>query len=532
MFSAISIVALAPGSGYAATKRKLAELEKSQPSPGSEAQHCSSFEKTEATCKDSAQKTDDVSREIAKLKVDAELAAKKERISLWNQKLRRFAPSRMTVKEALEKNFGSITLNDSIVFFENDDAFRHWRSTSNPPDALTARLEYASEKSPYIKACQAKVANTASELAVNSMVYEPNCPVYGTRADYRLSKVDKFLQIDVKKKLIYRGDSKNYPLVKQRFDNAQACIKGIYANHGIHLNFIYAYESSGAIFGSADEVNLYDEFSRNNALNWGVLASQGSRNSDWEICKSIAHEMGHMLGLNDTYPDPRCPHRPRSNSRFEIMGDSVGNPDLLRFNDQEIKRILDPLCADKAEPSSYANKPSGGFFSVGLGVQKFIDPIKDYGYVLNAGVTSVSNENGFFELQLNYSQPGLDLTSKNTIQDNFHFGYSQAILNFGFFLGRDSFISTRTNRLFVAIYFGVGLHVWNYKRDAQEKVSGNNIFAANKSYPNNQTAWVLDTGVSLFVYGRIQMRLQYSAILMASKPTFQTVGLTVQYNIF
>lgn len=536
-------------SNYATSQVKILSLQAKQTKLQTKLAHCDGVGKAEPGCATAARHEIDSSLnetniEIANLQVAAKAAAKNERASVWNEKQRRFISGRLSIDDALKKNLGSITLDGAIVFFESDGAFSEWHALSNPVDPLTAKIEYASGKSPYIKSCLASTAASKRKRHVVARFSDPTCSIYASEADYQISKTATLIQIDMTRKLVYKGTRNNFQLVKQKLEDVQGCIRSVYANQGVRFNFNYSFESSGVLWNSSsEEIYVYDDFPHSNQTHWGILSEQGTPNSINYLCSSIAHELGHHLGLLDTYVDEKCPNSRRHGSRQELMANSNGHPALVRINEAEMKQILEPLCGEKPDSFFYADADSPGydvkssaFVSVGLGVQKFTTPVSDFGYMISAGITSVSKENGFAELQLNYAQPGLNLTSSEFIQDNFHFGYSQAILHIGSFLGGTSFVhpyrGQGTGNPFLAFYFGVGLHVWNFSKEAQQKVTGNNSFVSNKLYPNNQTAWVLDAGLSFFVIRELQVRVQYLAILMATKPSYQTVTLMVQYNIF
>lgn len=460
--------------------------------------------------------------------------------SVWNQKQKRFVTSNLLIADALKKNLGSIRSNGAIRFFESDVSFRHWFMTTKPADPQKARLEYGSGKSPYIKACLANTAPSEEKRVVSKFSLGPTCIRHGNKVDYQVYKENNIIRIDLTRRLVYQSDKKNYALVKQKIDAAQACVRSIYANHGIHLTFNYSFSEPGVTENPdqyLEDINIYDDYPRSNARHWGILSDQGDLHTSTRVCTLIAHELGHHLGLDDSYEDPECPYRPPPNSQYDLMTDSSNPPELTRINEAEIKKMLTPLCEGKVDAKLFPEAPDySTFFSVALGAEKFGTNIPDFGYVLSMGYTRMSTANVFMELQLNYAQPGLLPNNMSVFRDNFHFGYSQALVNFGYVFGRYPFWRSYAgfgpaNPSFLAVYFGLGLHIWNYGSNDQRAVIENNPFAANQSFPNNRTAWVFDGGLSYFIIRQLQLRLQYSFI-STDKPHFQTIGLMVQYNIF
>lgn len=68
-----------------------------------------------------------------------------------------------------------------------------------------------------------------------------------------------------------------------------------------------------------------------------------------EVCARIAHETGHLLGLEDEYPDPECPDRPFVD--FDFAHPSVMSyagllfVDTVDFHPRHVGRVLAPLCS-------------------------------------------------------------------------------------------------------------------------------------------------------------------------------------------
>ncbi|MBL8032412.1 MAG: hypothetical protein JNJ69_01840 [Leptospiraceae bacterium] len=527
-------------SGYAATHAKISALRVKQAEIEGRLAICDAGRKSEPGCSDMVRNEMSTSlnmviQEIAKVQIAGKMASRRERALVWHERQNRFIPGNLSIEAALKKNLGTIRLKDEIVFFDSDAAFRHWLKTANPADPVDIRLQYASSKSTYIKTCQDSSGALERKRRVAYLSIDPQCPQRGIKANYRIYRIGGQMQVELDRRLVYRGARKNYDLVKQRLDQVQTCVRNIYANQGISLHFHYRIDDSFSLSSSDEKIHIYDEYGRNDATNWGILATEGSRDTPEQVCTMIAHELGHHLGLYDRYPDSACPARPRENAPLDLMISSQRPAELLRINDQEIRQILEPLC-NKEIDFFYADEPEyGAFFSIGLGVQKFTTSITDFGYQLSAGVTSVGDDGGFAELQLNYSQPGLALNSANVLQDRFRFGYTQAIVNFGSFLGKASFVRLSGKRgsinpSFFAFYFGLGIHVWNYSGDAQKLVSENNPFALSQTYPKNQATWVFDAGLSYFIIRQLQLRLQYSFI-STEKPYYQTISLLLQYNV-
>ncbi len=146
---------------YATTHAKVSSLQAKQATLQKKLALCNGAGKAEPNCTSAARDEIDTSLkqtkdEIAKLQIEAR-AGQNERASVWNERLKKFVPSRLSVNEVLKKNLGFVNVEGAIVFFESDMAFAAWRAAATPSDPVMARAEYASGKSEFIKSC---LANT------------------------------------------------------------------------------------------------------------------------------------------------------------------------------------------------------------------------------------------------------------------------------------------------------------------------------------------------------------------------------------
>lgn len=63
-------------------------------------------------------------------------------------------------------------------------------------------------------------------------------------------------------------------------------------------------------------------------------------------CSLAIHELGHLLGLSDTYPNPDCPDQETEVMPLDDIMHSSGffQPSQARFYPAAIRSILQPLC--------------------------------------------------------------------------------------------------------------------------------------------------------------------------------------------
>ena len=139
----------------------------------------------------------------------------------------------------------------------------------------------------------------------------------------------------------YQGRFKTEAL--QSIRETIPCVKHFYARHGIKLELsITDYKS-----GHDHTVNFHDSFPRSNHKNWAIYRDGRTLLTKDHRCYIYIHELGHLLGLPDTYHDPRCPDR-EIKTRDDIMNGFdylyFHNMNRLKFYPYAIKKLLRPLC--------------------------------------------------------------------------------------------------------------------------------------------------------------------------------------------
>ena len=161
----------------------------------------------------------------------------------------------------------------------------------------------------------------------------------GSRAKYSIQKREGRISIKVNLYANYRGDFRERAFKTIR--ETIPCVKHFYARHGIKLDLtITDYKS-----GYDHAVNFHDSYDRSNHKNWAIYQDGHLFLTKNDRCYIYTHELGHLLGLPDTYSDSQCPDRvtmPGDDimNGFEFLFYSMG----LRLYPYAIKTLLRPLC--------------------------------------------------------------------------------------------------------------------------------------------------------------------------------------------
>lgn len=131
-------------------------------------------------------------------------------------------------------------------------------------------------------------------------------------------------------------------------------IKDIYAQNGLEIDIQFVFDRTS---GSDDldqeflPVFLSDQINRMNETQWAWFTIDGEKTT-----KTWAHELGHVLGLEDTYYDPDCPLRSYLGPGNDLMSGHSVKPKALRLYPWEVAKILEPLCGKP--PYEVAKRPS------------------------------------------------------------------------------------------------------------------------------------------------------------------------------
>ena len=118
-----------------------------------------------------------------------------------------------------------------------------------------------------------------------------------------------------------------------------------FAKHGIKLDLTFYEETGFSDWWNCDHsINLHSHYGRATSGNWVTHRTAGIDLDEEGRCSLFLHELGHRLGLPDTYPDPDCPDRPRIGPEDDIMNNSWLGADNTKLYPYAIKELLGELC--------------------------------------------------------------------------------------------------------------------------------------------------------------------------------------------
>ena len=282
---------------------------------------------------------------LGALKLKLEKLTATEKIQLWNPISRRFNRDKRTLQAALDEPLGFIIIDGKPMFFKDQNDFNLWLLAKPERDAADHRVTFHSQKSKVIQSCLEGASNKAKVVKVDKAFY--SCAgSYGDIVKYETYLKDNIINIDLRLQLNYGGTVENMPPTKKKFDSVQTCIRKIFARHGLKFNLSYAFSDEATIKEAHAAISVLDAASNSTSLKWGILANQGTPNTDEYLCTNLTHELLHRLGVEDRYADPQCPGRVVG-QRDEVMVTANVHPWSARIRDDDIQKIIEPLCGKK-----------------------------------------------------------------------------------------------------------------------------------------------------------------------------------------
>lgn len=283
--------------------------------------------------------------ELAVLKLKLEKLTATEKIQLWNLASGRFNRDKRTLQAAFSESLGFVIIDGKPMFFKNESDFNRWLLAKSERDNADHRVTFHSQKSKVIQSCLAGVSDKARVIKVDKDISYCSGS-YGDSVKYETYVKDNIINVDLRLQLNYRGTAENMPLTKKKVDNVQACIRKIFARNGLKFNLRYAFSDEAAINEAHADIRVLDAAASSNSLSWGVLANQGTPNTDDYLCSNLTHELLHRLGIEDRYADPKCPGRVVG-QRDEVMVTANVHPWNARIRDDDIQKIIEPLCGKR-----------------------------------------------------------------------------------------------------------------------------------------------------------------------------------------
>ncbi|MFN8370427.1 MAG: hypothetical protein U0T83_07360 [Bacteriovoracaceae bacterium] len=178
--------------------------------------------------------------------------------------------------------------------------------------------------------------NKQKEGFETAIKYRKEACGHFTDVNYKITYKNKLATLMLKLKFNYQGDPTQLKQVKHKLAKALLCSKSFYAKLGLNLEIESSFDRE---FVGDHNVTIYDKYSYSpNVLNWPIMNNIAYTDEEAPlgvVCSIVSHEMGHMLGLNDS----ACKSSELS-SPMSVMQMSTRRVACQELSDQEIYKVI------------------------------------------------------------------------------------------------------------------------------------------------------------------------------------------------
>ncbi len=243
--------------------------------------------------------------------------------------------------------------NDRVYLFDGDAAFEAWFSENHIPPS--ERVDYYASKDPTLRRCLANPGvfpDNFISVQYKSQGKYPN--IWGTYAkspvQYSLRKTSEGrIHIIMKLYLKYSGPEEERGETLGQMKDVFSCVEDVYARSGLQLNLFY---NDGSSYGvtplESDHIITLEngEVIRGYYELWAMkkVGDHGVKLTPAKLCTQTTHEISHLLGLDDLYPDPAYPTRPVGPPDAINYCTYSSTPLVYKIYPEDMKIIVSPLC--------------------------------------------------------------------------------------------------------------------------------------------------------------------------------------------